>query len=85
MNAPPATALIPCGGGTHNPDLLARLARHLPETPLAPSANWGWPADWLEAGAFAWLAWRRLAGLPGNVPAVTGALGPRVLGGIYAA
>jgi anhydro-N-acetylmuramic acid kinase len=83
LEAPPAAALIPCGGGTHNPDLLERLARHLPETPLVPSVDWGWPADWLEAGAFAWLASRRLSGLPGNLPAVTGAAGPRVLGGVY--
>lgn len=84
LYAPPAKALIPCGGGTHNPDLLSRLARQLPETPLVSSEDWGWPADWLEAGAFAWLAWRRLSGLPGNLPTVTGATGPRVLGGIYA-
>ncbi|MCE9664822.1 anhydro-N-acetylmuramic acid kinase [Halomonas sp. M5N1S17] len=84
LQAPPAAALIPCGGGAHNPDLLTRLARHLPETPLVPSSDWGWPADWLEAGAFAWLAWRRLQGLPGNLPSVTGAAGPRVLGGVYA-
>ncbi len=84
LDAPPATALVPCGGGTHNPDLLDRLARHLPETPLMSSEDWGWPADWLEAGAFAWLASRRLSGLPGNLPAVTGASGARVLGGIYA-
>ncbi len=84
LEAPPAAALIPCGGGAHNPDLLDRLARHIPETPLVPSSDWGWPADWLEAGAFAWLAWRRLEGLPGNLPSVTGATGPRVLGGIYA-
>ncbi|TFH85738.1 anhydro-N-acetylmuramic acid kinase [Billgrantia azerbaijanica] len=84
LDAPPAAALIPCGGGAHNRDLLARLARHLPETPLVPSDDWGWPADWLEAGAFAWLAWRRLEGLPGNLPSVTGAAGPRVLGGLYA-
>lgn len=82
--APRPAALIPCGGGAHNPHLLDRLARHLPDTPLIASADWGWPADWLEAGAFAWLAWRRLAGLPGNLPAVTGAAGPRVLGGVYA-
>ena len=82
--APPATALIPCGGGAHNRNLLERLARHLPETALVPSSDWGWPADWLEAGAFAWLAWRRLEGLPGNLPSVTGAAGPRILGGIYA-
>ncbi|PRY68165.1 anhydro-N-acetylmuramic acid kinase [Halomonas ventosae] len=85
LDAPPAALLVPCGGGAHNPDLLARLARRLPETPLLPGEDWGWPAEWLEAGAFAWLAWRRLAGLPGNLPSVTGAAGPRVLGGVYAA
>ncbi|SFU94328.1 anhydro-N-acetylmuramic acid kinase [Halomonas korlensis] len=84
FDAPPAAALIPCGGGAHNPDLLSRLAQHLPETPLVASAEWGWPADWLEGGAFAWLAWRRLAGLSGNLPSVTGATGTRVLGGVYA-
>ncbi|EPC00126.1 anhydro-N-acetylmuramic acid kinase [Litchfieldella anticariensis FP35 = DSM 16096] len=83
-DAPPAAMLIPCGGGAHNPDVLVRLARHLPETSLVPCDDWGWPADWLEAGAFAWLAYRRLTGLPGNLPSVTGASGPRVLGGIYA-
>ncbi|TLF53649.1 anhydro-N-acetylmuramic acid kinase [Halomonas urmiana] len=82
--APPAARLIPCGGGAHNPDLLARLARRLPETTLTPGDDWGWPADWLEAGAFAWLAARRLAGQPGNLPSVTGAAGDRVLGGLYA-
>lgn len=85
LDAPPAALLVPCGGGARNPDLLARLARRLPETPLLPGEDWGWPAEWLEAGAFAWLAWRRLAGLPGNLPSVTGAAGPRVLGGVYAA
>lgn len=85
VGAPTATALIPCGGGAHNRDLLERLARHLPETALVPSSDWGWPADWLEAGAFAWLAWRCLEGLPGNLPSVTGAAGPRILGGIYPA
>ncbi|PXX94798.1 anhydro-N-acetylmuramic acid kinase [Halomonas sp. LBP4] len=84
LAAPTAAALIPCGGGAHNPDLLARLGRHLPETPLVASADWGWPADWLEAGAFAWLAWRRLQGLSGNLPSVTGASGRRILGGVYA-
>ncbi|MDW7745834.1 anhydro-N-acetylmuramic acid kinase [Halomonas sp.] len=84
LDAPPAAVLVPCGGGARNADLLARLARRLPETPLLPGEDWGWPAEWLEAGAFAWLAWRRLAGLPGNLPSVTGAAGPRVLGGVYA-
>ncbi|WP_346796378.1 anhydro-N-acetylmuramic acid kinase [Halomonas sp. Bachu 37] len=76
--------LIPCGGGAHNPDLLARLAGYVPNIALRDSADWGWPADWMEAGAFAWLAHQRLHGLPGNLPSVTGARGPRILGGIYA-
>ncbi|NLC21842.1 MAG: anhydro-N-acetylmuramic acid kinase [Halomonadaceae bacterium] len=84
VDAPALSALIPCGGGAHNRDLLSRLAQRLPETALVPSSDWGWPADWLEAGAFAWLAWRRLQGLPGNLPSVTGAAGPRTLGGVYA-
>ncbi len=37
----------------------------------------------VEALAFAWLAREALAGRPGNLPAVTGAKGPRILGAIY--
>ncbi|GED23081.1 anhydro-N-acetylmuramic acid kinase [Halomonas halmophila] len=85
LEAPAIARLLPCGGGAHNPDLMARLARQLPDARVTDSSEAGWPPDWLEAGAFAWLAWRRLEGLPGNLPSVTGALGPRVLGGIYAA
>ncbi|WP_136066854.1 anhydro-N-acetylmuramic acid kinase [Modicisalibacter radicis] len=77
--------LIPCGGGARNADLLARLQRRLPALALARCDDFGWAADWLEAGAFAWLAWRRLEGLPGNLPSVTGAAGERVLGGLYSA
>lgn len=76
--------LITCGGGAHNADLMARLAAHLPLATFASPSAYGWPEDWIEAGAFAWLAYQRLHQLPGNVPTVTGARGPRVLGGIYA-
>ncbi|MBZ5488818.1 anhydro-N-acetylmuramic acid kinase [Halomonas aquamarina] len=76
--------LIACGGGAHNAYLMARLAHHLPDVTLASPAAYGWPEDWIEAGAFAWLAHQRLHHLPGNLPAVTGARGPRILGGIYA-
>jgi anhydro-N-acetylmuramic acid kinase len=36
--------------------------------------------DWVEAAAFAWLARQQLAGRPGNIPEVTGARHPVVLG-----
>jgi anhydro-N-acetylmuramic acid kinase len=41
--------------------------------------------DQVEALAFAWLAQGFLARQAGNVPAVTGARGPRVLGALYPA
>ena len=40
-------------------------------------------AQKVEAAAFAWLACQAIEGQPGNLPAVTGALGPRILGAIY--
>ena len=45
----------------------------------------GLDPDCVEAMGFAWLAWRTAHGLAGNLPSVTGARGPRVLGGIYPA
>ncbi|MCL4744823.1 MAG: anhydro-N-acetylmuramic acid kinase [Burkholderiaceae bacterium] len=52
---------------------------------LASTAVLGVDPQAVEAVAFAWLAARRLAGLPGNLPAVTGARGERLLGAVYAA
>lgn len=82
-NHQPAT-LITCGGGAHNTYLMARLAHYLPNATFTSPAAYGWPEDWIEAGAFAWLAHQRLHHLPGNLPSVTGAQGPRVLGAVYA-
>ena len=76
--------LITAGGGAHNGYLMQRLAYHLPHATFTSPAAYGWPEDWIEAGAFAWLAHQRLHHLPGNLPSVTGAAGPRVLGAIYA-
>ena len=56
-----------------------------PTRELASTAAHGVDPDYLEATAFAWLARQRLLGLPGNLPAVTGARGPRVLGAVYPA
>ena len=77
--------LFVCGGGARNKALMARLQHHLPDCPVVGTDSLGQPADWVEAVAFAWLAWRTLHGQPGNLAEVTGARGPRVLGAIYPA
>lgn len=83
----PLTSAFVCGGGARNTDLMRRLHRRLAARGvyLATTDELGIAAEWVEATAWAWLAARTLAGLPGNDPAVTGAKGPRVLGGIYPA
>ncbi len=69
-----------CGGGAANGHLLERLAAHVAPAPVETTLALGVDPQAVEAAAFAWLAARRIDGLPGNLPAVTGARGPRVLG-----
>jgi anhydro-N-acetylmuramic acid kinase len=71
------------GGGVHNPVLLAALAAEWPGLAIESTAAHGVDPDFVEALAFAWLAREALAGRPGNLPAVTGARGPRVLGAAH--
>lgn len=80
---PATTRLIACGGGVHNPALMRALAATLPRVAVESSSAHGLDPDLIEAMGFAWLARQTLLGLPGNLPAVTGASGPRVLGAVY--
>lgn len=82
---PDTRRVIVCGGGVHNPVLLAALAEAMPEAVVESSAVHGLNPDFVEAMAFAWLAREHLAGRPGNLPTVTGAAGPRVLGALHPA
>jgi anhydro-N-acetylmuramic acid kinase len=71
------------GGGARNPSLVAALARALEPVPVLTGETVLGPLSGArEAAAFALLAWAHLEGLPGNVPSVTGARGPRVLGSL---
>ncbi len=81
-SAPSCNRVIVCGGGAHNDDLMRRLGRRLGNI-LETSDQYGIAADWIEGLAFAWLARERIAGRAGNVPSVTGARRPAMLGGIY--
>ena len=73
-----------CGGGAYNTALFECLQQLLHPTKIALSDELGIKVDAVEAAAFAWLARQALMKAPGNLPAVTGADGPRVLGAIYA-
>jgi anhydro-N-acetylmuramic acid kinase len=85
QQAPATGELFVAGGGAGNRHVLARLAALLPDVQVQSSAALGVPPDQLEALAFAWLAQACLDRHPGNLPAVTGARGARVLGAIYPA
>lgn len=75
--------LLVCGGGALSGHLMRRLAALLPGTPVQSTAAAGLPPLQVEATAFAWLAQRFIERQAGNLPAVTGAAGPRVLGALY--
>jgi anhydro-N-acetylmuramic acid kinase len=74
-----------CGGGARNRALFLRLVAHLPDRLITTTSALGVAPEHVEALAFAWLARQALKRKPGNLPAVTGARGPRVLGAIYPA
>lgn len=82
---PQAGELLVCGGGALNEELMRRLAAALPAVKAASTATRGLPPLQVEAAAFAWLARAHLRGEPGNLPSVTGAKGPRLLGAVYPA
>lgn len=82
---PGTRRIVACGGGVHNPELMARLAARLPGVAVESSAAHGIDPDFVEAAGFAWLAHLALEGQPGNLPSVTGARGPRILGAIHPA
>lgn len=82
---PHTRRVMACGGGVHNPLLMARLAAHMPGTVVESTAVHGLDPDYVEAMGFAWLARETVHGRPGNLPSVTGAKGLRVLGAVYPA
>ena len=75
--------VLVCGGGARNATLMRALAHELAPRAVVPTSDHGVAVDHVEALAFAWLAREALAGRPGNLPAVTGAAGARILGAIH--
>jgi anhydro-N-acetylmuramic acid kinase len=81
--APDNRHLWVCGGGALNTHLLSRLQAHLPGYSIQSTSDYGLPPLQVEACAFAWLASAHIHRKPGNLPEVTGARGPRILGALY--
>jgi anhydro-N-acetylmuramic acid kinase len=84
LPAMPSTMLL-CGGGTQNNYLKQRLVAALqPDTQVLTTDDAGMSSEFKEAIAFAILAyWRFHGNFPGNLPAVTGAAQPCLLGEIF--
>jgi anhydro-N-acetylmuramic acid kinase len=81
-----AEAVYICGGGAYNGALRRELAAALGGgTTVESTAVLGVAPNRVEALAFAWLGYRFMQREPGNLPAVTGAQGPRILGALYPA
>ena len=89
-HAPQTQKLIVCGGGARNNALMnlfkvkaQNFFKQALEITTSDSA--GIDPQLVEGLAFAWLAWAHKEKRPANLPAVTGAKGPRILGACYPA
>lgn len=83
-HAPRTEAVYVCGGGAYNSMLMQAIGHRLGENVKVASTDaLGVPPNRMEALAFAWLAFRFNERQAGNLPAVTGAKGERVLGALY--
>lgn len=89
QHAPTAKAVYVCGGGAYNSHLMHLLQNalvvHEHGASVQSTEALGVSPNHVEALAFAWLAHRFAERRPGNLPAVTGAYGPRILGALYPA
>jgi anhydro-N-acetylmuramic acid kinase len=79
---PPASWIV-AGGGARNPTLMHALGERLKPARVEAGHAVGWSVDSLEAQAFAYLAVRRLRGLPISFPGTTGVPRP-MTGGVLA-
>ena len=75
--------IVLCGGGARNGLLVQDLQALFGIKKIYFSEALGIGVDWVEAVAFAWLARQCINKKTGNLPNVTGAKGPRILGAIY--
>jgi anhydro-N-acetylmuramic acid kinase len=74
--------LLVVGGGRHNPTMLRMIGERTGLVP-EPAEALGWHGDAVEAEGFAYMAVRRLKGLPISFPGTTGVRAPTVGGVVF--
>lgn len=74
--------MILCGGGSHNETLVRVLRSQLADVRIRSTDEFGISVDAKEAVSFAILAYATIQGIPNNLPSVTGADEPVILGKI---
>jgi anhydro-N-acetylmuramic acid kinase len=82
LNTQSIDQVFVCGGGWHNDVLIQRL-ESLCKREIHSTELLGAHPDWMEAMGFAWLGYCFLENLPSNLPSVTGAGEPAVLGEVF--
>ncbi|MEA3371930.1 MAG: anhydro-N-acetylmuramic acid kinase [Campylobacterota bacterium] len=75
--------VVVCGGGAKNSFLMQRI-QELSQLEVKPSDAFGVSSEFMEAMAFAWLAYQRIHAKEVKLSSVTGAKKNSILGGIYA-
>ena len=76
--------LIVCGGGALNGYLMKRLSQSCESVEVIKSDDVGIDSTFLEAIAFAWLAYKRVNHQHIDLKTITGASRPSILGVIHA-
>lgn len=79
---PAVARVFVCGGGARNRTLRAFLGETC-DAEIADTADIGIAPQWVEACAFAYLAWQTVRRRPATLPSVTGASRPTVAGAVY--
>lgn len=75
--------ILVCGGGARNDALMQKLATRLPRFSVGTTTGLGLDADFVEAAAFAWFAYRTLQREPTAFHPFTGAAKAVIAGGVY--
>lgn len=76
-------SLIICGGGANNPTMVRFIRQRLSHVGVKTAKDLNLNCDAIEAQAFAYMAVRRLSGLPISFPTTTGVSEPLIGGEVF--